>query len=186
MSSDRVVRIPVQARERSRRSLDERLALRFPRLAATAARRIFTMRPDSRFRRNAVARAVRQGAEAYNRRDLDAVVAGWHPEFEYIPDANWVKAGLVEPRYRGPEGYRKYVAGTDEVWGGQNLLKPTEVIDLGDRLVMLATVPMRAKASGVPLTEAYALVMTLAEGQVVRAQEYFAHAEALQAVGLQP
>jgi ketosteroid isomerase-like protein len=36
----------------------------------------------------------------------------------------------------------------------------------------------------VPLTEAYALVLTLKGGRVVRIQEYFDHAEALEAVGL--
>jgi hypothetical protein len=53
--------------------------------------------------------------EAYNRRDPDAVVIGCHPEFEYHPGRDWVEAGLVEPCYRGLEGYRKYLATVDEV-----------------------------------------------------------------------
>ena len=125
------------------------------------------------------------GTEAYNRRDLDAVLIGWHPEFEYHPDRDWVKAGLVETCYRGPEGYRKYVATADEVWGGENYLKPVELIDLGERIVMLADAPMRAQASGVPLTEAFACVSTLKDGRVIHLQEYYDHAEALEAVGLE-
>ncbi|MDQ2939695.1 MAG: hypothetical protein M3R23_04095, partial [Actinomycetota bacterium] len=109
---------------------------------------------------------------------------GWHPECEYHPDRDWVKAGLVEPCYRGPEGYRKYVATVDEVWGGENYLKPVELIDLGDRFVVLADGTMRAQASGVPLTEAFGLVSTVKDGRTVRHQEYYDHDEALEAVGL--
>jgi ketosteroid isomerase-like protein len=122
--------------------------------------------------------------EAYNRRDLDAVAAGWHPEFEYHPDRDWVEAGLVEWCYRGLEDYRKYVAAVDEVWGGENYLRPVELVDLGERIVMLADAPMRAQASGVPLTEAFALVATLKDGRTIHAQEYYDHAEALKSVGL--
>jgi ketosteroid isomerase-like protein len=127
---------------------------------------------------------VRLAAEAYNRRDLDAVVIGYHPELEYHPARSWVEAGLVEPCYRGPEGYRKYIAATSEVWGGENYFEPVELIDLGERIVVLANVPMRAQASGVPLTEAFAYVSTWKEGRVIHLQEYYDHDEALEAVGL--
>jgi ketosteroid isomerase-like protein len=43
---------------------------------------------------------------------------------------------------------------------------------------------MRAQASGVPLTEAYAMVSTFKDGRAVRIEEYFDHAKALEAVGL--
>ena len=179
-----VVRKPLRARERSSRTLDERLALRFPRLAAAYLRLIGKLPPGSRLRQASLGRGVRLGVEAYNRRDLDAVVIGWHPEFEYRPDRDWVKAGLVEPCYRGVEGYRKYVAATSEVWGDENYLRPVELIDLGERIVMLADGRMRAQASGVPLTEAYAVVMTSKDGRMVRLQEYYDHAKALEAAGL--
>ena len=96
----------------------------------------------------------------------------------------WAQSGLVEPCCRGLEGYRKYVATADEVWGGENYLKPVELIDLGERIVTLADGRMRAQASGVPLTNAYASVSTLQDGRVIHLQEYYDHAEALEAVGL--
>jgi ketosteroid isomerase-like protein len=170
--------------DRSRRTLDQRLALRFPRLTARWLRLIGGLPPSSRVRRAFWVRAVRQMAEAYNRRDLDVVVAGYHPEIEYCPARSWVEAGFFEPVYRGPEGYRHYVASTAEVFGGEVYFKPFEIIDLGDRMVILATVPMRAQASGVPLTEAFAYALMLEGGLVVRLQEYYDHREALAAVGL--
>jgi ketosteroid isomerase-like protein len=184
MSSDQIVRKPLRVSERSRRTLDQRLSLRFPRLAAAYLRRIGKMPPGSRLRQATLWRGVRLGVEAYNRRDLDAVVVGWHPEFEYHTGREWAQSGLVEPCYRGLEGYRKYVAATEEVWGEENYLRPVELIDLGERIVMLADGRMRAQASGVPLAEAFALVTTLEDGRTVRLQEYYDHAEALEAVGL--
>jgi ketosteroid isomerase-like protein len=179
-----VVRKPLRVRERSRRTLDQRLSLRFPRMAAANSRRIAKLPPGSRLRQATLWRATRLGLEAYNRRDPDAVVIGWHPEFEYHPGRTWVESGLVEPCYRGLEGYRQYLATVDEVWGGENYLKPVELIDLGERIVMLANGTMRAQASGVPLTEAFALVSTLKDGRVIHLQEYYDHDEALEAVGL--
>ena len=73
---------------------------------------------------------------------------------------------------------------TAEVYAGEVYVQPTELIDLGDRFVILAEAPMRAQASGVPLTEAWALVGTVRDGRVMSYQEYFDHAEALEAVGL--
>jgi ketosteroid isomerase-like protein len=184
MSSDQIVRKPLRARECSRRTLDQRVFLRFPRLGAASFRLIGKLPPGSRLRQAAVWRTARLGLEAYNRRDLDAVLIGFHPECEYRPGRDWVEGGLVEPCYRGPQGYREYVATVDEVWGGENYLMPVELIDLGERIVMLADGSMRAQASGVSLAQVFALVSTMKDGRVIRHQEYYDHAEALEAVGL--
>ena len=179
-----VVRKPLSVGERSRRTLDQRLALRFPRLASATARLIDRLPPRSRVRQATLWRAAQLGTQAYNRRDLEAALIGYHPEFEVYPARAWVEAGLVEPCYRGLEGYRKYSAIWDEVWGPDNHVRPVELIDLGERTVMLARAPMRAEASGVPFTEAFALVSTTRDGAVIRQEEYWDHAEALEAVGL--
>src|SRR5437016_1215805 len=132
-----IVRKPFQVRERSNRTLDQRLSLRFPWLAAANARMIAKRPPHSRLRQAAVWRAARLGVEAYNRRDLDASLIAYHPDFEIVPARAWIEAGLVEPCYRGPEGYREYVAIWDEVWGTDSYIRPVELIDLGERIVML-------------------------------------------------
>lgn len=59
-----------------------------------------------------------------------------------------------------------------------------ELIDLGERIVVLANAPMRAQASGIALTETFAYVSTWKDGKVIHLQEYYDHAEALAAVGL--
>jgi ketosteroid isomerase-like protein len=181
-----VVRTPVRLRDPSRRTLDRKLFLRFPRAAVVSARLISRLPPRSRLRQAALRRDVGLSLEAYNRRDLDAVVASWDPQFEYRPDDGWVQAGLVEPSYRGLSGYQRYVAGTAEVWGTENYLSRAELIDLGDRVVVLADGWMRGQRSGVQLIQPYALVTTLRNGRPVRHEEYFDHAKALLAAGLSP
>src|SRR5687767_5011381 len=180
------VRKPLRVRERSRRTLDQRLALRFPAFAAVSARLISRLPPASRFRQAAVWRTVRLAVEAYNRRDLDAVAVSYRPDLEYYPYREFVEAALAEPCYHGPAGYKAYIEATYDVWGTGVILKPTELIDLGDRLVLLADMPMRAQASGVPLAQTYAGVSTLKDGGVIRQHDYLNQAEALESVGLGP
>jgi ketosteroid isomerase-like protein len=184
MSSEQVVRKPLRVRERSQRTLEQRLALRFPGLAAALLRRIGELPPGSLLRQAALQRGVRLAVEAYNRRDLDAVTIGYRSDLEYYPYREFVDAALAEPCYHGPEGYRAYIATTYEVWGTDVRLEPTEIIDLGDRFVLLADMPMRAQASAVPLTQTYAGVSTLKDGRVIEQRDFLDHAEALEAVGL--
>lgn len=186
MSQEKVeaVRQPLRARKRSRRTLDQRIYLRFPSLAVASFRLTTRLPPRSRIRQAALRRAVELATEAYNRRDLEAVLIAAHPEFEYWPERDWVEGGLLEPSYRGLEGYCRFVATVDEVWGGENFLDPLEVIDLGDRWAVVADGRMRAQASGVPLSEEYVGVATLKDGQVIRLQEYYNRAKGLEAIGL--
>ena len=60
-----------------------------------------------------------------------------------------------------------------------------ELVDLGDRVVILAEGSMRGQASGVPLSQSFALVTTLRDGRPISHQEYYDHEEALAAVGLE-
>jgi ketosteroid isomerase-like protein len=179
-----IVRQPLQVRARSHRTLDQRFLLRFPRCAAASFRPVAKRPPSSRLRQAALRRAARLALEAYNRRDMDALGIGYHPEFEYHPARHWVESGMLEPSYRGLEGHKRYVASTAEVFGAEVYVKPVELIDAGDRFAVLATVPMRAQASGIRLTEEFALVTTLKDGLVFRVHEYYDHGEALEAVGL--
>ena len=50
--------------------------------------------------------------EAYNRRDLDAYLLGFHSDCEFRPPREFVEAGFAEPCYRGAAGLREYV----EIW----------------------------------------------------------------------
>jgi ketosteroid isomerase-like protein len=183
-----IVRKPLRVRGRSSRTLDERLLVRFPRLAAAyvprVARLIDKLPPGSRLRQALLWRSMRGTLDAWNRRDLDVVLLGQHPECEHRPPREFVEAGLWEPCYRGREGYRRLMAGWSEV-GTHAKLEPTEFIDLGDRLVLLSTMSASySHLGGVPLTRSYASVLALKDGRAISVTEYIDHAEALEAVGL--
>jgi hypothetical protein len=59
----------------SRRRVEERLALRFPRIMALGARHLFRQHPRSRLRRTIVPRVVRSGVQAASRGDFEAAFA---------------------------------------------------------------------------------------------------------------
>jgi ketosteroid isomerase-like protein len=185
MPNEEVVRHSLRTREGAGRTLDQRLATRSPRFAHVLMRPVLGLPPSSRIRQATLVRAAEIAFAAYNRRDLDAITAGFHPEIEYYPYRQFVEAGLAEPVYHGPEGYRRYVEATYDVWGPEGVkLEPTEVIDAGDRLVLLADMPMRAQGSGVTLTEKYGSVWWLRDGLVGRVDDFLDQAEALRAGGV--
>jgi hypothetical protein len=183
--TDQVVREPLQVREASTRTLDQRLLLRFPRLVGPYARVVGRLPPHSRLRHAAVWRSFQLATEALNRRDLDAALIGYHGDRELHPPREFVEAGFAESCYRGPAGSRKYISEWSDVWGGDlRIAEPAELIDLGDRIVALAMLPSRAQASGLPLSTKWACVLTLKDGEVIRQQDYLDHAQALEAAGL--
>ena len=177
-------RTPLRTTERRTRTLDQRLLLRFPRLTEAYVRWIGDRPAGSRLRRTAVRRGVRLGVEAYNRRDLEAAVVGWDRDFEYRPGRDWVSKGLVEPCYRGLEGYRQYAEAADRIEDGPLYLRRVELIDLGGLILILADAPTRAQPNNAPPADPFATLAELKEGRVIRVQEYFDHAEALEAAGL--
>jgi ketosteroid isomerase-like protein len=179
-----IVRKPLRVRERSSRSVAQRIALRFPSLSDAYARMIGRLPPRSRFRQRALWRGVRDGLEAWNRRDWDVALAGLDPDCELHPPRKFVESALMEACYRGRAGYREFVSSWSEVFGADLRLEPVELIDLGDRIVVLADVPGRGQGSGAPFTQQWAFVSTLKDGSVIHHQQYLDHAEALEAAGL--
>jgi ketosteroid isomerase-like protein len=184
MSSGQMVRMPLRVRRKTSRALDQRLFVRFPRLAAASFALVLKLPPGSRLRRAGVSRAIRLGLEAFNRKDLDVAVVGFHPDLEYYPYREFVAAGLAEPCYHGRSGYRAYIEGTYDVWGEDVRLEATELIDLGDRFVVLADMPMQAQSSGVALAESYGSVWTVKDGGIIQVRDFLRHSEALEAAGV--
>jgi hypothetical protein len=177
-----IVRKPLSVHDRSRRTLDERLGLRFPGLFVASSRLIGKLPPRSRLRQALLWRGIRLGMEAFNRRDLDAAAPPGSSDFELHPPREFVEAGFFDPCYRGPAGLREYVATWAEAVGFR--VDPVELIDLGDRIVLLAKVPWRGQTSDVPSTGKIATVSEVKAGRVIRVRVYLDHAKALEAVGL--
>jgi ketosteroid isomerase-like protein len=90
--------------------------------------------------------AFRRAFEAFNRRDIGAVLEEIHPEVEWrpiLPVMLWGESTV----YRGHEGYREVLRDFFEA-ASEIHLGISETRDLGDRLVAIGRLRARGKESG--------------------------------------
>jgi ketosteroid isomerase-like protein len=180
--SKEAVRQPLSVRTKSRRRLEERLSLRFPRLFAGATRAMLRLPPSSRLRQAILRRVVRQGMEAVNRGDYEAAF-GLHDrdvELKSPPDM----IGLGEASVtRGREERVRFQEAWDAQWGDVRF-EPEELIDLGDRVLVIGRVRGTGISSGAPFDSEWANLLTLSAGRVIHERVFMAHHEALEVAGL--
>jgi ketosteroid isomerase-like protein len=143
--------------------------------------------PKSRLRQALLARTVQTGLAAFDREDIDIVVTAYDPDVEFIAIWTHGEQGTLglKPIYRGHDGYRELDADWRSAWGGLRV-ELQELIDFGDRFLVVGQLIGRGRGSGVSIGQNIAILVTLNRaGRVIREQRYFDHAEALKAVGLE-
>ena len=117
---------------RRRRTLDERVFVRFPALYRGFAFLWSRLPRRSRLRRLILLRLTAQATSAANRRDFDVLFTGFDPQIDFrVVGGAW---GMVAPdvvgHHHGHAGYRevwRQVLEAFEDW----TLEPVELIDLG-------------------------------------------------------
>ena len=93
-------------------------------------------------------------------------------------------SGKAQVVARGLDQISKVIEAEDnEIWD-QHRWEIQEVIDAGDRVVVLQREYQRGKGSGVELVIDTATILDLRDGRVVRMQGYVNQADALATVGL--
>ena len=126
---------------------------------------------------------VRRGFEAVNARDLDwerYYVEFFDPELEYRTSVEDPDAAI----HRGRQAYRRYLEQWLESFDGLHI-DVEEYIDVGDdRVYTWSRFTGRGRTSGVPADWHLAIVFTIRDGKIARAEEYFDRNEALEAAGL--
>ena len=111
---------------------------------------------------------LRRRIEAWNRRDFDTVVQGYHPRIERLD----FRAGAGEPFvYYGPEGSLKAFEELFDVFEDLQLY-PEEFVELGDRVLMVVRVTGRAKLGDFAFEERHAEIFTFEEGLTTRLEVY--------------
>ena len=80
-----IVRLPAAVTHSTRRRLEERLGLRFPRLIALLGRAVWRLNPQSRLRNALIRRFVRLAFEGNNRGDHEVALLLFHPQVESTP-----------------------------------------------------------------------------------------------------
>jgi ketosteroid isomerase-like protein len=185
MASRRAVRKPLSVREHSRRAPEEHMVARFPRLFSLLARSVARLPPESRIRQAMIWRATEQALAATNRRDFAAVLPRYDPEVEFFPARELASVGIAAS-YRGRDGYLSLWEDWDSAWAGHAQWEPRELIDLGDRLLMLGKMSGTGDASRIAVDTEIAVLWTLENGKVIREEQFLDPAEVLEAVGLRP
>ena len=178
----RVVRQPIALGSAPRRRLDERLVVRFPGLAYALTRALARLPPTSRIRRATIRYVSQRVLEAANRRDWDAAFAILPPEYETHPPEEMVGLGF-DSVYRGPEGrLRLQNRWMDEL--GEFEQEAKEVIDLGDRILLMGWMRGTGLGSGAAFESELAYLVEFSDGRLRHEHFFRSHAEGLEAAGL--
>jgi ketosteroid isomerase-like protein len=123
---------------------------------------------------------VRRGVEAWNQHDADLWLSDAAPEVEWMPAG---PATVESTVYRGHEEVAAGFAAVWETWE-EFRCQESEVRDLGDSVLWLGRVKMKAGASHVELDQEFAIHALLRDGKVTAVRSFLAYEEALKAVGL--
>ncbi len=116
------------------------------------------------------------------RRDWGAMADLFDPNVEVHGTVGGIGEGQVVAR--GLDQISKVIEAEDnEIWD-QHRWEIQEVIDAGDRVVVLQREYQRGKGSGVELVIDTATILDLRDGRVMRMQGYVKQADALATVGL--
>jgi ketosteroid isomerase-like protein len=178
-----IVRQRFTVKDRSRRRVEERIALRFPQAARVAAGVVWRLPVRSRLRQAVIRRAVTYGWEAMNRVDLEAGLALYHPDVESVVDAAFATLGF-ENHVHGRQLRAENLA---EVYRAfrEFRFEPEELIHVDrDHLLVVGRMTGTGLASGATLETDWANLWTLSSGLVVRDEAFRDRSEAFRAAGL--
>jgi ketosteroid isomerase-like protein len=121
---------------------------------------------------------VRRGIKAWNRGDMDAMLASLHPDVEYVTG---VFPGL-DPVYRGHDGFRKFWQDFVETWESISI-DIDALRAASERVLVRMTFNARGR-DGVDVHRQVARLVTFRDGVVVRYENYAGWTTALEAAGL--
>lgn len=163
-----------------RRSIDERLFVRFPGLYRLLSDRVMRLPPGSRLRRFMLLRSATRVPAAVNRRDFEVLLLALNPDIELHP--NQVVPGL-DAVIRGHGAYeelwRQFIDSFEDFHAD-----PEELLDLGDHVLVTTLYRGHGSGSGVPVEIPLFQLFRLRRGLVVWQKDFSDRYEALEAADL--
>jgi ketosteroid isomerase-like protein len=123
---------------------------------------------------------VRAAIDAFNQRDLAALIQRFDPQIEWAPGG---PAAVERAVYRGHHEVSGGFAATWEAWDLFRM-EESQVRDLGDSILWLGRAQMKGGASHVELDQEFAIHFLVRGGKIIRAHGFLAWQEALEAAGL--
>jgi ketosteroid isomerase-like protein len=124
----------------------------------------------------------KRGFEAYNSRDVEAVLATVDPEVEWHPLLPVLLGGEATV-YRGHAGVRELVRELDDAFV-EFRSELSEIRDLGERVLAIGRLRGRGRGSGVATETDVVWMVEFNDGKGLVIREYLNPNEALEAVGL--
>jgi ketosteroid isomerase-like protein len=175
-------RIGPDARLPTRRTLDERLFVRWPGSFAVLSRAALHLSPRARLRRALLRRSVLSGWAAWTRGDLDLMLVRYAPNLQLDIPREWVAAGM-RAAYQGHTGFREWAADMREAWERIDAV-PIEIVDAGNPVVVLGHFRLRARGSGIELDTPLGVIFWVERGLTVRQTTFADWDVALRAAGI--
>ena len=166
-----------------RRSLDERLYVRFPALYRLLADRWMRLPPRSWLRRLVLRRLTGRAAAAVNRRDFEVLFVGFDPSIEYHPAGDQLPPGM-DRLSQGHEGYEKVWRQMIDSFEDFHA-EPVEYLDFGDQLLATTEYKGHGSGSGVPVIMPLFQLLRLRGGLVIWQKDFSDRSEALEAAARQ-
>jgi ketosteroid isomerase-like protein len=124
-----------------------------------------------------VARAF---TEAFNARDIEAVISWCDPDVEFHSTFAAV-GGAV---YVGHDGMRRWHRDLQEVWGKEFRSEPEAFFDLGEHTLVFTVLHGRGRQSGVEASLPVAAVVGFRDGLIVSYEGYIHREDALAGLGV--
>jgi ketosteroid isomerase-like protein len=126
--------------------------------------------------------AFKRSIEAYNRNDVEGLLAGLDAEVEWRPVLPVVLGGQATV-YRGHDGIREMLRDLDEILD-ERQLGFSEIHDVGERVVAVGRLTIRGRGSGLRTESPFGWVSEFSNGKATRIQTYLNPDEALEVGGL--
>jgi hypothetical protein len=117
--------------------------------------------------------------EAFNTRDIEAMIAYADPSIEF--HSAFAEVGGV---YHGRAGMRRWVQDFEEVWGHEIRLEPQAYFDLGGHTLALNVLHGRGRQSGADVTMPIAIVARWVDGLIVFIKGHAHREDALSDLGV--
>jgi ketosteroid isomerase-like protein len=121
----------------------------------------------------------RRVLEAFNRRDIEAMIACSDPSFEYYP----LLSAIGVTVYHGHEGLRSWFEQLDDAWE-ELRAEPEAYFDLGEQTLLFYVLRGRGRHSGAEVAMPGAQVCRWREGLGVYAKQYAHREDALRDLGV--
>jgi ketosteroid isomerase-like protein len=185
METPVVTRVTFDGPAPPRRTLVDRLTVRFPRAARwVLALGIRLYGPRSPARRGGLRRVLRSGWAAAPRKDWKLMFVRYSPEVVWELPQEFETLGFAGS-YRGHEGLVQGLEQFSEAFESWEI-RPARALDLGDRVLALGTFRGVARASGVEWRQEFSQLVRLHRGLVVRDRFFYSWEQGLRAAGLEP